>query len=268
MLQNSVTKIFVHNPNFASLIANFGGQFSFESIVEMPDDVKKLCQLESDILARMHPNQSIPLYFFLSEKFAIAPHDFMSNTDKHKYFSYFDFEPEFLEDHFFKLEDDLQVSMPHMLPQDIQIIFDYGQAIATVIDNHSVSTSREWRKQFWHSRYDAFDSSIENNRIQFKTCGSAPFKLLEKWISENKLTCDIGNVQDDFEYWSFSSYKDGELVTFEDTLDSCLLKVLMLIEEEKPNAQTFKRIYRDTMDKNIPRHLLATYLNGEAYPHV
>ena len=51
MLQNSVTKIFVHNPNFASLIANFGGQFSFESIVEMPDDVKKLCQLESDIAA-------------------------------------------------------------------------------------------------------------------------------------------------------------------------------------------------------------------------
>lgn len=79
----------------------------------------------------------------------------------------------------------------------------------------------------------------------------------------HKVSCDIANIQDDFEYWSFSSYKNGILVKHEDTRDEILLKVLMMVDEEKPTAQTFKRIYKDCYGKNIPKELLNTYLSGE-----
>lgn len=233
--------------------------------------MKNLVRLESDILARMHPNSRTPLYFYLSEKLEIDPRSFAEDCSKEKYFPYLDIEsPELniLEEHFYKLADDIQVSIPHMLPQDIQIIFDYGQAIAATIDNYNVCSSREWRELNWYCRYDAFDSEIIGNRIQFKLCGSTPFELLEPWIFENKITCDIANVNDDFEYWSFASYQDGVRVKFEDTLDSGLLKVLMMIEEEKPTAERFKQIHRDCYEKKIPKQLLTTYLNGEAYPHI
>ena len=143
---------------------------------------------------------------------------------------------------------------------------EYNAVLADVQNKYELSSSREWREQFWHSRTDCFDALISDHKIQFKTTGSIPFDLLQPWIETHKISCDIANLQDDFEYWSFSSYKDGILVKFEDTLDEILLKVLMMIEEEKPTAQTFKRIYRECNDKTIPKELLAAYRSGEIYP--
>lgn len=140
--------------------------------------------------------------------------------------------------------------------------------ITNTCHNYKISSSRDWREKNWGSRFDCFDATVINNKIQFKTNGSAPYQLLEKWIKTYKISCDIANLQDDFEYWSFASYKDGELVKFEDTLDEILLKVLMMIDEKKPTVSLFKQIYRDIFDTAIPKDRLNTYRNGEIYAHL
>lgn len=140
--------------------------------------------------------------------------------------------------------------------------------LANTYQKYEISSSREWREKNWGCRFDCFDATVINNKIQFKTNGSAPYQLLEKWIKTYKVSCDIANLQDDFEYWSFASYKDGELIKFEDTHDESLLKVLMMIEEKKPPVSLFKRIYRDIFDTAIPKDKLDTYRNGELYAHL
>lgn len=265
MLQTSVTKIIIHNTNATDILLSLGEKFSFNAIVKMPENVIKLEKLEREIVSIMHPNYKIALYYFLSQKCSISPDIMAADESKNRYF---DIDSELDVDSLFKLEDDILVSIPHMLSQNIDLLYSFGEAIYLVICDHGVGTSREWREKFWFSRYDAFDSSIEGNRIEFRTSGSTPLDLLEQWINSNQLTCDISNLQVDFEYWSFSSYKDGVLTTREDTLDTCLLKVLMMIEEKKPTAQTFKQIYNDCYAKKIPKQLLDIYMNGEAYSHL
>lgn len=200
MLQNSVSKIIIHNATPTNIMDDFKGEFNFDGILQMPFEVQLLEEYENRLHDPNNPNQA-----------------------------------------------------------------KYVKVLSVVQDKYQVSSAREWREKFWHCRYDCFDSSILDNKIQFKTSGSIPMALLEPWIASNKISCDIANLQDDFEYWSFATYKNGVLVNFEDTLDEILLKVLMMIEEEKPNADTFKRIYKDCHDRSIPKSLLQTYLSGEAY---
>ncbi|EOZ8645362.1 hypothetical protein ACQWTT_001113 [Acinetobacter baumannii] len=137
--------------------------------------------------------------------------------------------------------------------------------IASIYQKYEISSSREWREVHWNCRFDCFDVVVLSNKLQFKTTGSTPIPLLEKWIKTHKLSCDIANIQDDFEYWSFSTYTDGELVKFENTLDEILLKVLMMVEEKKPTVSLFKKIYRNCFDAPIPKEILNTYRNGEIY---
>lgn len=200
MLQNSVSKIVIHQSLPSNLLDDFKGDFNFGAIVPMPVEVQILAEHENNLFDPIKENQP-----------------------------------------------------------------EYIKALSVVQDKFQISSAREWREKFWHSRTDCFDAFIMDNKIQFKTCGSIPIDLLQPWIETHKVSCDIANIQDDFEYWSFSSYKNGILVKHEDTLDEILLKVLMMVEEEKPKAQTFKRIYKDCYDKNIPKELLNTYLSGETY---
>lgn len=202
MLQNSVSKIILHNATPTNVIDDFKGEFSFSGILPMP------------------------------------------------------FEIQMLRDYEFNLHDPLRANHA-----------EYVKILSIVQDKLQVSSAREWCEKFWHCRFDCFNSFIADNKIQFKTSGSIPMGLIEPWIASNKISCDIANLQDDFEYWSFATYKDGVLVKFEDTLDDILLKVLMMIDEEKPNAETFKRIYKECNDRSIPKSLLKTYMSGEAYMH-
>lgn len=200
MLQNSVTKIVIHQSLPSNVLDDFKGDFNFGAIVPMPVEVQLLAKLENELFLPVKKEN-----------------------------------PEYIE------------------------------VLSEVQDKYQVSTAREWREKFWHCRYDCFDASIVDNTIQFKTSGSIPIDLLRPWIETNKISCDIANLQDDFEYWSFSSYKNGLLVKHQDTVDEVLLKVLMMVEGEQPTAQTFKRIYKNCHDKNIPKALLDTYLSGEKY---
>lgn len=201
MLQNSVSKIIIHDALPSNVIDDFMGEFTFDKIVPKPFEVKLLAEHENTL-------------------------DYPINTDQ----------PE------------------------------YVKVLSVVQDKYQVSSVREWSEKFWHCRFDCFNAYIADNKIQFKTSGSIPMALLEPWIASNKISCDIANLQDDFEYWSFASYKNGVLVKYEDTLDEILLKVLMMIEEEKPTADTFKRIYAECHNTRIPKTLLQTYLSGEVYP--
>lgn len=200
MLQNSVTKIVIHQSLPSNLLDDFKGDFNFGAIVPMPVEVQLLAEQENNLFNPMKENQA-----------------------------------------------------------------EYIKALSVVQDKFLISSAQEWCEKFWHSRTDCFDAFIMDNKIQFKTIGSIPIDLLQPWIETHKVSCDIANIQDDFEYWSFSSYKNGILVKHEDTRDEILLKVLMMVDEEKPTAQTFKRIYKDCYGKNIPKELLNTYLSGENY---
>lgn len=200
MLQNSVTKIVIHQSLPSNLLDDFKGDFNFGAIVPMPVEVQLLAEQENNLFNPMKENQA-----------------------------------------------------------------EYIKALSVVQDKFLISSAQEWCEKFWHSRTDCFDAFIMDNKIQFKTIGSIPIDLLQPWIETHKVSCDIANIQDDFEYWSFSSYKNGILVKHEDTRDEILLKVLMMVDEEKPTAQTFKRIYKDCYGKNIPKELLNTYLSGEKY---
>lgn len=176
MLQNSVSKIVIHQSLPSNVLDDFKGDFNFGAIVPMPVEVQLLAEHENNLFDPIKENQA-----------------------------------------------------------------EYVKALSVVQDKFQLSSAREWREKFWHSRTDCFDAFIMDNKIQFKTSGSIPIDLLQPWIET--------------------------LVKHQDTLDEILLKVLIMLDEEKPTAQTFKQIYRESFGKKIPKELLNTYLNGETYEY-
>ena len=257
MLAASCSKIIFKGQNQFDL-AKFQNGFSFNFLVEMPEEIKELERMAGEPqLAMISPLSAV--YCFLSDQLIKNTDDIITDNNlKH----YFDIAGSDIGANVHIVKRPLQQNL-----DNLGIIFKYGQLICAVIDKYSTATARQWREKVWHSRYDAFSTEVGENYLQFKTEGSTPFLLFDQWIKENKLTCDIANVQDDFEYWSFTSYLDGEKVQHQNTLDSILSKVLTMVDGEKPtNANRFREIYRDMTGSAIPKDILKTYMNGEAAP--
>lgn len=256
MLTPSCTKIiFPDNSNLD--LSQFNNIFTFNHLLEMPIEFVKIQEMENE-KALEFIYSGAAMYAFLSEKLSKNAESIITDVNLNKYFSAVDVD----------IQKQYQVfilALKHNF-ENINLYYKYGKALCEAFDKFQVATPRQWREKFWHSRFDAFDSQVGDNFIQFKTEGSAPFELLEKWIKDNNLTCDIANIQDDFEYWSFTSYFGGDKVLHQDTLDTILSKVITMIDGEKPKANRFRQIYRDMTGSAIPKDILKAYMNGEAAP--
>lgn len=88
-----------------------------------------------------------------------------------------------------------------------------GQTAISNIDNYGHKTWYEWSNDNWDTKWNAYQISVSENVIEFDTAWASPTPVLEKWISQFKLTCTVKAFDEGYNFWFIKEYKDGELLS-------------------------------------------------------
>ncbi|HIN56134.1 MAG TPA: hypothetical protein EYM92_04155 [Acinetobacter pittii] len=86
-----------------------------------------------------------------------------------------------------------------------------GQTVISNVDTYGHKTWYEWSNENWGTKWNAYDISVSENVIEFDTAWASPTPVLEKWISQFKLSCTVKAFDEGYNFWFIKEYKDGAL---------------------------------------------------------
>lgn len=93
-----------------------------------------------------------------------------------------------------------------------------GKQMEDNYNAYGCGTWYEWCPKNWGTKWNAYEVKTTENSVEFDTAWNSPTPVLEKWISQFKLTCTVKAFDEGYNFWFIKEYKDGELQSERDSL--------------------------------------------------
>lgn len=201
-MPNHVTnKIIIHSPNLDEVLAfvkSENSDFDFNTLIPMPESL--------DIEESSTKNAAF--VYVLTDGYKQA--DQYSRPFRHrKYFgsvfndfSSWESELERSKVDFERIKDD---------PEKLSQFLNLGNQVAENYNKYGCSTWYQWCIKNWETKWNAYDVLVTENSIKFDTAWSSPQPVIEKLVSQFKLSCTVKTFDEGYNFWSIQEYQNGEI---------------------------------------------------------
>lgn len=230
-MPNHVTnKIVIHSSNFSEVIAAMkstkeaGLDFDFNCLIPMPEslDIESSSTTEAAFVYHITNgfNDDLSAPYKTRKYFGSVFNEFSSWASV----------LETAQNVFSRLND----------PTHIEDFKKLGVLVNSNYNKYGCSTWYQWCPKNWGTKWNAYQTSINNNVIEFDTAWGWPEPVINAFMQKFKINCTYKSFDEGGWFWFVKEYKDGVLVNerYKENVDyAALAKELKGWETEKAPAE-------------------------------